>query len=168
MGGEEVKALVIAVGLNSQWGKIKSHMSADQNKSNTPLQDKLEEMTNMIGYGGFAAALLTFIVALIYAVTDDVDSTTRWKLILKAFILAVTIIVVAIPEGLPLAVTIALAYSTDKMYQDQNLIRELAACETMGNATTICSDKTGTLTENQMTVVEGIFADKIYNSDEFS
>lgn len=166
--GEEVKALVIAVGLTSQWGKIKSHMSADQNKSNTPLQDKLEEMTNLIGYGGFAAALLTFIVALIYAVTDDVDDTTRWKLILKAFILAVTIIVVAIPEGLPLAVTIALAYSTNKMYQDQNLIRELAACETMGNATTICSDKTGTLTENQMTVVEGIFADKIYNSDEFS
>ena len=68
-----------------------------------------------------------------------------------------TIIVVAIPEGLPLAVTIALAYSTKKMYEDQNLIRVLAACETMGNATNICSDKTGTLTENRMRVVEGWF-----------
>ena len=73
-------------------------------------------------------------------------------------IIAVTIVVVAVPEGLPLAVTIALAYSTKKMLTDKNLIRHLAACETMGNATNICSDKTGTLTENRMTVVKGIFA----------
>ena len=87
--------------------------------------------------------------------------------IVNAFIIAVTIIVVAIPEGLPLAVTIALAYSTKKMYQDQCLIRVLAACETMGNATNICSDKTGTLTENRMTVVEGWFSDKTYDQDTF-
>ena len=66
---------------------------------------------------------------------------------IDAFIQAVVIVVVAIPEGLPLAVTIALSYSTSKMYQDQCFIRVLAACETMGNATNICSDKTGTLTE---------------------
>ena len=63
--------------------------------------------------------------------------------IIEAFILAVTIVVVAIPEGLPLAVTISLAYSTKKMYNDKCFIKQLAACETMGNATTICSDKTG-------------------------
>jgi Ca2+-transporting ATPase len=85
----------------------------------------------------------------------------------QAFIIAVTIVVVAIPEGLPLAVTIALAYSTKKMYQDNCLIRILAACETMGNATNICSDKTGTLTENRMTVVEGWFGDKLYDQDTF-
>jgi magnesium-transporting ATPase (P-type) len=87
---------------------------------------------------------------------------------IDAFILAVTIVVVAIPEGLPLAVTISLAFSTKKMYQDMCFIRVLAACETMGNATNICSDKTGTLTENRMTVVEGYFGDKKYNQDEFN
>ncbi len=74
--------------------------------------------------------------------------------ILKAFIIAVTIVVVAVPEGLPLAVTISLAYSVSQMAEDQNLVRHLSACETMGGATNICSDKTGTLTENRMTVVE--------------
>jgi magnesium-transporting ATPase (P-type) len=88
--------------------------------------------------------------------------------IVSAFIVCVTIVVVAIPEGLPLAVTISLAYSTKKMYQDQCFIRVLAACETMGNATNICSDKTGTLTENRMTVVEGYFGDVSYDQEEFS
>jgi magnesium-transporting ATPase (P-type) len=87
---------------------------------------------------------------------------------IEAFILSVTIIVVAIPEGLPLAVTIALAYSTKKMYQDQCFIRVLSACETMGNATNICSDKTGTLTENRMTVVEGYFAGIQYSQSDFT
>jgi P-type Ca2+ transporter type 2C len=86
---------------------------------------------------------------------------------IEAFIISVTIIVVAIPEGLPLAVTIALAYSTKKMYQDQCFIRVLSACETMGNATNICSDKTGTLTENRMTVVEGYFAGIKYSQIDF-
>ena len=77
------------------------------------------------------------------------------------------IVVVAIPEGLPLAVTIALSYSTSKMYQDQCFIRVLAACETMGNATNICSDKTGTLTENRMTVVAGWYADTKHTQETF-
>jgi Ca2+-transporting ATPase len=86
---------------------------------------------------------------------------------IEAFILSVTIVVVAIPEGLPLAVTISLAYSTKKMYADQCFIRVLAACETMGNATCICSDKTGTLTENRMTVVEGWFGNARVKQEEF-
>lgn len=74
------------------------------------------------------------------------------KEILNFFIVSVTIIVVAVPEGLPLAVTIALAYSVGKMKDEKNLVRFLSACETMGGANNICSDKTGTLTENKMTV----------------
>lgn len=81
---------------------------------------------------------------------------------LQFFIFAVTIVVVAVPEGLPLAVTISLAYSMRKMMRDNNFVRVLAACETMGGATAICSDKTGTLTENRMTVVSGWFPDQLW------
>jgi Ca2+-transporting ATPase len=83
-------------------------------------------------------------------------------------ILAITIIVVAVPEGLPLAVTISLAYSMKRMMADQNLVRKLAACETMGGVTNICSDKTGTLTENRMSVTEGEFFCCFVHNDDCS
>mmetsp|Transcript_17025 Transcript_17025/g.41167 ORF Transcript_17025/g.41167 Transcript_17025/m.41167 type:complete len:1074 (+) Transcript_17025:256-3477(+) len=86
----------------------------------------------------------------------------RLQSIVDYFIDFVTIIVVAVPEGLPLAVTISLAYSVQKMQKDQNLVRVMAACETMGGATNICSDKTGTLTQNLMTVTEGYFQGQPY------
>ena len=111
-----------------------------------------------------AAAGMTFIAMMaIFIVVQPsyLQETTLFAHALDAFIIGVTIVVVAVPEGLPLAVTIALAYSTKKMLKDKNLIRHLAACETMGNATNICSDKTGTLTENRMTVVKGIFANVV-------
>ena len=73
----------------------------------------------------------------------------------QAFITGVAILVLAIPEGLPLSVTISLAYSVKRMMKDNNLVRHLSACETMGGANTICSDKTGTLTQNKMTVMQG-------------
>eukprot|EP00960_Hanusia_phi_P051053 760575-Hanusia_phi.AAC.4 len=85
-------------------------------------------------------------------------SFVKLKDLVSFFIDSVTIIVVAVPEGLPLAVTIALAYSVKKMQRDKNLVRVMAACETMGGCTNICSDKTGTLTQNQMTVTDGYFA----------
>jgi P-type Ca2+ transporter type 2C len=81
--------------------------------------------------------------------------------IIEIIIAAITIIVVAVPEGLPLAVTLALAYATTRMLKDNNLVRVLSACETMGNATTICSDKTGTLTQNKMTVVAGVIGKNV-------
>ena len=99
-----------------------------------------------IGYIGVVAALVTFLALIIRIFTDNnlhPNNTQLSQGFISAFILAVTIVVVAIPEGLPLAVTISLAYSTKKMYNDKCSIRQLAACETMGNATTICSDKTG-------------------------
>jgi P-type Ca2+ transporter type 2C len=163
--GEECRAIIIGVGVSSQWGKIKANLVSEA--VNTPLQDKLEIMAEQIGYIGLVAAVGTFI-AMVISIWARHHGKDILGGFIEAFILSVTIIVVAIPEGLPLAVTISLAYSTKKMYQDQCFIRILAACETMGNATNICSDKTGTLTENRMTVVEGYFADVKYSMDNFA
>lgn len=81
--------------------------------------------------------------------------------LVRHLIIGVTVLVVAVPEGLPLAVTLSLAYSVKKMMKDNNLVRHLDACETMGNATAICSDKTGTLTTNRMTVVNSYICEKL-------
>jgi Ca2+-transporting ATPase len=151
--------VAIAVGKNSQWGIIKSRLEKEQEE--TPLQEKLDVMAAMIGNVGIGAAAATFIAMMcikIFVNPEHLHDISLFHHALEAFIIGVTIVVVAVPEGLPLAVTIALSFSTKKMLADQNLIRVLAACETMGNATNICSDKTGTLTENRMTVVQGIFA----------
>ena len=105
------------------------------------------------------AALLLFVVLFarfLAGLSGNVGTAaTKASSFLDILIVAVTIIVVAVPEGLPLAVTLALAFATTRMLKENNLVRVLRACETMGNATTICSDKTGTLTENKMTVVAG-------------
>ena len=87
--------------------------------------------------------------------------------ILSYFIIGITVIVVAIPEGLPLAVTLSLAYSTKKMLEDNNLVRQMAACETMGGANMICSDKTGTLTQNKMSLVN-FWNEAILDLDAYS
>jgi len=87
------------------------------------------------------------------------------SMVIGAFMTAVTVLVVAIPEGLPLAVTISLAYAVGKMMKENNLVRVIASCETMGNATTVCSDKTGTLTQNRMVVVQALIANKSYGDD---
>ena len=151
-----------AVGRDSQWGVIKAHLEKEQEQ--TPLQEKLDAMAALIGYVGIAAALATFGAMLVLKLAVRpayLDDVSVFHFALDAFIIGVTIVVVAVPEGLPLAVTISLAYSTKKMLADQNLIRHLHACETMGNATNICSDKTGTLTQNRMTVVRGWFANTV-------
>lgn len=162
----EIFMLVIAVGGRSQWGKIRANLV--QETTMTPLQEKLEHAAKFVGKVGTFTSIATFLalVVMIWKPPGEPlrhpDGQHITAELVEAFIIAVTIIVVAIPEGLPLAVTISLAYSTKKMYKDKNLIRVLAACETMGNATNICSDKTGTLTENRMTVVELWTGDGVY------
>jgi Ca2+-transporting ATPase len=108
---------------------------------------------------GSAAGLLLFVVVLIEWLAalskNDGNANEKAQEFLQILIIAITIIVVAVPEGLPLAVTLALAFATKRMTKDNNLVRHLQSCETMGNATVICSDKTGTLTQNVMTVVSG-------------
>lgn len=163
--GEDCKALAIGIGTHSQWGKIKANLVSEA--TNTPLQDKLETMAAQIGKVGLCFSVAIFVV-LVISIWARNNGNNVVPSVVKAFIVAVTVVVVSIPEGLPLAVTIALAYSTQKIQADNCLIRVLAACETMGNATNICSDKTGTLTENRMTVVEGYFSDTIFNQEEFS
>lgn len=133
-------------------------------KEKSVLQSKLTRLAIQIGYAGTAIAVLTVVILIMkfsineFAVKKQSwtsDKTTLYlDLFVKYFIIGVTVLVVAVPEGLPLAVTLALAYSVRKMMYDNNLVRHLDACETMGNATAICSDKTGTLTTNRMTVVE--------------
>ena len=134
------------------------------------LQKKLNKLALQIGYAGTAAAVICILILIIkFAIVEfgivgrEWDSATDYSEILHFVIIGVTVLVVAVPEGLPLAVTIALAFSVKKMLKDNNLVRHLHACETMGNATAICSDKTGTLTTNRMTVVESYFAGTKYD-----
>ena len=149
--------LVTSVGVNSSFGKIM--MSLQTTNDPTPLQVKLGRLANWIGGLGSSAAGLLFFVLLIKflaGLSENPHSPAeKGQEFLDILIVAITVIVVAVPEGLPLAVTLALAFATTRMLKENNLVRVLRACETMGNATTICSDKTGTLTQNKMTVVAG-------------
>ncbi|KAF4039447.1 Cation transporting ATPase C-terminal domain [Phytophthora infestans] len=138
--------------------------------SQSPLEGKLYNLTIFIGKLGTIVALLVFVImAIRFSIDKFAVDDKPWKNgyisdYLNFFIIAITVLVVAIPEGLPLAVTIALAYSVKKMLVDNNLVRHLDACETMGSATTICSDKTGTLTTNRMTVMKIWIGDAEFSS----
>uniref|UniRef100_A0A8C1CPP4 Calcium-transporting ATPase n=1 Tax=Cyprinus carpio carpio TaxID=630221 RepID=A0A8C1CPP4_CYPCA len=143
-------------------------------KEKSVLQSKLTRLAVQIGKAGLIMSAVTVIILILYFVIDTFGVQGReWtaectpiyiQYFVKFFIIGVTVLVVAVPEGLPLAVTISLAYSVKKMMKDNNLVRHLDACETMGNATAICSDKTGTLTMNRMTVVQAFIGDTHYKS----
>ncbi|KAE8398269.1 hypothetical protein BDV37DRAFT_291157 [Aspergillus pseudonomiae] len=151
--------LVTSVGCYSTNGRIMASLQTESEP--TPLQVKLARLAGWIGWLGTSAALLLFFVLLIRFLVqlpdNDASPNVKGQEFMDILIVAVTVIVVAIPEGLPLAVTLALAFATTRMLKENNLVRVLRACETMGNATVICSDKTGTLTQNKMTVVMGFF-----------
>ncbi|KXS09080.1 calcium-translocating P-type ATPase [Gonapodya prolifera JEL478] len=161
------KAVVCCVGERSVMGSAVKGMAAEQD--DTPLQIKLDGLAEQIAKLGGGTALLMLIVLVIKylvvvaqgggfgpdCVAVECPSEVLSSLT-KILISAVTIIVVAVPEGLPLAVTLALAYGTLRMLRDGCLVRVLSACETMGGATAVCSDKTGTLTENRMSVVRAV------------
>lgn len=163
LGGGAVESgdahvLIVAVGEHSQSGVIMMNiqkMSAQREQS--PLEKKLDRVAVVITYIGGTGALLTFVVLLIFWIVDIVrDGWYNGRLndLVNRFMIGVTIFICAVPEGLPLAVTLSLGFSMKKMMKDNNFVRHLQACETMGGATTICSDKTGTLTQNKMTVVK--------------
>jgi Ca2+-transporting ATPase len=159
------RMMVVAVGERSEWGKTMA-LVGTAGSDDTPLQEKLADLAAAIGKVGFTVAVACFIALLVKWCVENrgfpLEQINNNGPV-QFFLYAVTVVVVAIPEGLPLAVTIALAFSMKKMMRDNNFVRVLAACETMGGATAICSDKTGTLTENRMTVTEGWFAGKKYD-----
>ncbi|KAL2914129.1 plasma membrane calcium [Polyrhizophydium stewartii] len=152
------RMIVVATGVNSLNGR--SLLALEVEPEATPLQEKLGRIADMIAKFGVAAAIAMVVVLLVaYFIASPPSTKDSFAItqdVISLLILAITIVVVAVPEGLPLAVTISLAHATLRMLKDNNLVRHLAACETMGNATTICSDKTGTLTMNKMTVVQGV------------
>ncbi|XP_047202379.1 plasma membrane calcium-transporting ATPase 2 isoform X8 [Girardinichthys multiradiatus] len=151
--------------------KERKRVSAPK-KEKSVLQGKLTKLAVQIGKAGLLMSAVTVIILVLYfAINNFVMEKRPWmpectpiyvQYFVKFFIIGVTVLVVAVPEGLPLAVTISLAYSVKKMMKDNNLVRHLDACETMGNATAICSDKTGTLTTNRMTAVQCYVGDVHY------
>ena len=157
--------LVTAVGTQTVMGKL-VNMIENAVMEETPLQERLDEMAGQIGKIGLAAGVLTsctlLLLRIVAAYSANPPTTSIIMDIIQFFIMGVAIVVVAVPEGLPLAVTIALAFSMRKMMADQCMVKTMKACETMGSATYICSDKTGTLTENRMTVRKVVFDDKPY------
>ncbi|CAL4933429.1 unnamed protein product [Urochloa decumbens] len=159
--------LVTAVGANTAWGEMMGSIAREKTEP-TPLQERLEGLTSSIGKVGVAVAVLVFAVLTARHFTGSTRDEQGKPLFDKGHVTfnavvsalvgifqqAVTIIVVAIPEGLPLAVTLTLAFSMKRMVKEHALVRTLSACETMGSVTAICTDKTGTLTLNQMKVTK--------------
>lgn len=167
-------AVVTAVGTNSIHGR--TMLSLNHETEVTPLTARLDNLAEGISKYGFLAALVLFVVLLIrFAINASPGGNyyhhtpaEKGKKFVDILIVAVTIVVVAVPEGLPLAVTLALAFATTRMAQNGNLVRVLRSCETMGGATAVCSDKTGTLTENRMRIVRGYISSKLCFDDAVS
>ncbi|XP_047943835.1 putative calcium-transporting ATPase 11, plasma membrane-type [Salvia hispanica] len=154
------KMVVTSVGMRTEWGRLMVTLS-EGGDDETPLQVKLNGVATVIGKIGLVFAVLTFAVLTIrYLTVKAFDGEIgSWSMrdvvsLLNFFAVAVTILVVAVPEGLPLAVTLSLAFAMKKLMNDRALIRHLSACETMGSASCICTDKTGTLTTNHMVVTK--------------
>jgi Ca2+-transporting ATPase len=153
--------VVVAVGETSFNGRIMMMLRGDP--ENTPLQLKLNNLAELIAKIGSAAGLLLFIALMIRFFVQlgrgvPVRSASeKGFAFMDILIIAVTVVVVAVPEGLPLAVTLALAFATKRMTSENLLVRVLGSCETMANASVVCTDKTGTLTTNVMTIVAGSF-----------
>jgi calcium-translocating P-type ATPase, PMCA-type len=152
---------VLAVGDRTEQGKVFEAAQIDDSVK-TPLNEQLDGLSDWItkiSYG-FAALIIVGRIA-VYLFSNGTDCFGSWELVtpfiayvLQTLMIAVTLVVVAVPEGLPMAVTLSLAYSMRRMLRTNNLVRKMHACETMGATTVICTDKTGTLTQNQMSVDE--------------
>lgn len=164
--------IVDQVGDNTGYGKVYEGSQIDNNVQ-TPLQIQLAGLAKIISKAGYTIAGLTFfgLVIKLFINTPDLPLMDMVGEILNIFMIAVTLIVVSVPEGLPMSVTLSLALSMNRMLKTNNLVRKMHACETMGATTVICTDKTGTLTQNQMQIYQTNFfnlADQKLTNDEVS
>ncbi len=148
---------VTAVGDHTENGKVYESVQID-NSVKTPLNEQLSWLGKVISIASAVIAGLIVVGRIVgYLTTEDFNTVAFISYVLQTIMIAVTLIVVAVPDGLPMAVTLSLAYSMRRMLKTNNLVRKLHACETMGAATVICTDKTGTLTKNQMQVYQTYF-----------
>lgn len=164
--------VVEQVGDATGYGKVYEGSQIDNN-IDTPLQIQLKGLANVISKAGYTIAVVTFLaLAGKMILSGESYSVMEWiSHLLNFFMVAVTLIVVSVPEGLPMSVTLSLALSMNRMLKTNNLVRKMHACETMGATTVICTDKTGTLTQNQMQVHETKFynlTDQKLGDDELS
>ncbi len=151
---------VTEVGDKTENGKVYQAVQIDDTVK-TPLNEQLDRLANWITVASYiiAAVIIVARIVLFLIHNEGIDAVYIIAYSLQTLMIAVTLIVVAVPEGLPMAVTLSLAYSMRSMFKTNNLVRKMHACETMGATTVICTDKTGTLTKNQMKVEDALFYD---------
>ncbi|GLU07606.1 hypothetical protein SLE2022_245590 [Rubroshorea leprosula] len=178
VGDGYAQMLVVSVGMNTAWGEMMSSITRDTNER-TPLQARLDKLTSYIGKVGLSVVFLIMIVTFVRYFTGHTsgsgfkkytspdEKVEILKAVEKMIISLLRVVGVAIPEGLPLAVTLTLAYSMKRMMGDQAMVRKLSDCATMGSATVICTDKTGTLTLNQMKVTKFWLGQECIAEDAF-
>ena len=181
------KAIVIAVGDNSSKGKIKRLIDNSKEEKVTPLEEKLNSLSKKISIFAFCSGLVTFICLTLRLIFIFISDYKKYKIRIKNniqdlqhpskyifsrmvdnFLISIVIITIALPEGLPMAVALTLAFSVKKLMDKKNLVRKMHSCETMGEANYICTDKTGTLTHNNLNVVKILTANQeIELSEDF-
>lgn len=161
--------VVTAVGDKTEIGHV-ARSSNEKTGVKTPLNMQLERLAKLISKVGITVAVAAFVLFLLHYIITDYDFwhsddyISKINVVLKYFMMAVTLIVMAVPEGLPMAVTLSLALNMRRMLKSNNLVRKLHACETMGAVNVICTDKTGTLTQNSMSVEEMMTFDNHENN----
>lgn len=156
---------VFAVGDATEAGKVFEASRID-NSIRTPLNEQLDKLGSLISKISYAIAILIVVgkCALYFTSGQEFEIMKFMAYMLESLMVAVTLVVVSVPEGLPMAVTLSLAYSMGRLLKSNSLVRKMHACETMGAVSVICTDKTGTLTQNQMKVTEAFFSEEYINN----
>ncbi|MBG0787565.1 MAG: cation-translocating P-type ATPase [Anaerolineaceae bacterium] len=158
------KGVVVSIGMETQLGMIATMLQSVENEE-TPLQRRLDQLGKVLGWGSLAVCGLVFVIGAVRFIAgsgfDSILSPAALEEFTNLFMIAVSLAIAAVPEGLPAVVTISLALGMREMVRRHALIRKLSSVETLGSATVICSDKTGTLTQNEMTVT------RIWSGDQF-